>query len=79
MTGAEDHPTAPDGRPALRIVRGEPTAEELAAVVTVVAAATGGGEAPAEPPRGQWRSRGRNIRPALSHGPDAWRSSGLPR
>jgi hypothetical protein len=63
----------------LRVVRGEPTPEELAAVVAVLVA-TSAAPAPAEPePRGQWRSRGRNIRPAAARGPDAWRTSGYPR
>ena len=75
-----DRPAAPD-RPVLRIVRGEPTDEEVAALVTVVAAlgtGTGTGTA-AAPPRSQWRNRARNIRPAIGPGPGAWRASGLPR
>jgi hypothetical protein len=71
--------SAPDeqpGRPALRIVRGTPTAEELAAVTAVVAAA-GSGEAPAPelPRRGRWAD------PAWQHtvtrhpGPGAWASA----
>ena len=30
-------------------------------------------------PRSLWRSRSRNIRPAVSPAPGAWRASGLPR
>ena len=71
-------PTEPT-RPLLRVVRGEPTAEELAAVVAVVTATSTAPAAGAPEPRGQWRSRGRNIRPAAARGPDAWRASGYPR
>jgi Acyl-CoA carboxylase epsilon subunit len=72
-------PTAEPVRPLLRIVRGDPTPEELAAVVTVVTAAIAPSATTTDEPRGQWRARGRNIRPALSRGPDAWRASGFPR
>ncbi|MGH8963266.1 MAG: acyl-CoA carboxylase subunit epsilon [Jatrophihabitantaceae bacterium] len=51
------------GGPAgLRIVRGEPTAEELAAVTAVVTAASGAGAPDPEPPR-----RGRWTDPAWQH------------
>jgi hypothetical protein len=67
-----------EGRPALRVVRGEPTEEEIAALVVAVALKSGA--APARPPaRSLWRSRSRNIRPAVSPSPGAWRASGLPR
>jgi hypothetical protein len=70
-------------KPVLRVVRGEPTAEELAALVTVLAArstaaAAAGRRAHAEA-RSLWRDRSRNVRPPLSAGPGAWRASGLPR
>jgi hypothetical protein len=73
-----DRPEAPD-RPVLRIVRGEPTEAEVAALVTVVAALGTGTGTAAAPPRSQWRNRARNIRPAIGPGPGAWRASGLPR
>jgi hypothetical protein len=64
------------GRPALRIVRGAPTPEELAVVTAVVAAAGSGEAAAPEPPR-----RGRWSDPAWQHvrvpypGPGSWASS----
>ncbi|GAB3590503.1 hypothetical protein GCM10027446_05440 [Angustibacter peucedani] len=61
---------------ALRVVRGEPTSEELAALVVVLAASAGGGEAPAAP-RSVWASSGR-ARAPLASGPGAWRASSLP-
>ncbi len=75
--GAQERPAAQP--PVLRIVRGEPTDEEVAALVTVVTALAARGGARAEPPRSQWRNRARNIRPAIGPGPGAWRASGLPR
>jgi hypothetical protein len=69
--------------PLLRVVRGMPTDEELAALVTVLAArtaaATAAAASGAAEPKSQWANRGRNVRPPLSAGPGAWRASGLPR
>lgn len=68
-------------RPALRVVRGEPTPEELAALVTVLAAraaavpATGSGSDPARP---AWQDRARYLRTTLPHGAGAWRASAWP-
>ncbi len=61
--------------PLLRVVRGEPTPEQLAALIAVVS--TRGGAAPPTPaPPSPW---GRPVlRTALPHGPGAWRSSALP-
>jgi hypothetical protein len=63
--------------PALRIVRGEPDAAELAALVTVLAAASGGeGQAPA-PVRSAWADPARSVRTPLPSG--GWRTSLAPR
>ncbi len=75
--GAEERPAAE--QPVLRIVRGDPTDEEVAALVTVVTALAARRGSPTGPPRSQWRNRARNIRPAIGPGPGAWRASGLPR
>ena len=67
-----------DERPMLRIVRGEPTAEELAAVVVVLSAAGGEGQPPPErPAESQWASPQRLQRPPVH--PTGWWASGLPR
>jgi Acyl-CoA carboxylase epsilon subunit len=66
-------------RPVLRVVRGAPTDDEVAALVTVVAALASRRSDAAEPPRSPWRNRARNIRPPIGPGPGAWRASGLPR
>ncbi len=71
-------PLARSPVPFLRVVRGEPSDEELAALVVAVAAASAVAPPPA-PLRSQWRNRARNIRPAIGPGAGAWRASGLPR
>ena len=88
MTGAQDDTTTGDGpaptadaapaRPVLRVVRGTPTAEELAALVTVVSAAS----VPASQtprPLSVWSARSRLVRPPLRPGAGAWRASAWPR
>jgi hypothetical protein len=65
-------------RPLLRVVRGDATPEELAALVAVVAALGNGG---GEPPRRrtpEWSAHHRKMRRSLPHGRGGWRSSGLP-
>jgi len=71
-------PTDPPAPPYLRVVRGDPTAEEVAALVVALAAVSGSAAAP-QPLRSQWRNRARNIRPAIGPSAGAWRASGLPR
>jgi hypothetical protein len=77
-------PTDPAAAAALRVVRGEPSAEELAALVAVLAAraAVGGSGEPA-PPRSVsgWTDRSRYVRSGrLEFGARAgWRASALPR
>jgi len=74
MSDVDDGPA----RPLLRVVRGNPTPEELAALIAVVSA-RGAAAEPAEPaPPSPWRSRGPGLRRPLPHGPGAWRTSGLP-
>lgn len=65
-------------KPFLRVIRGDATPEEVAAVVAVLAAL----QAPAEAPtraRPEWNAPHRVVRRALPHGTGGWRSSGLPR
>ena len=69
-----DKPAAP----ALRIVRGNPGAEEIAAVVAVLASASGA--APDQPGPGEvshWAAPSRLMRPAVA--PTGWWASALPR
>jgi hypothetical protein len=67
----------------LRVVRGNPTPDEIAAVVGVLAArAAAGAQGPAEVGRAEapfgWNDRSRALRTPLPHGPDAWRRSAFP-
>ncbi|HEV7207439.1 MAG TPA: acyl-CoA carboxylase subunit epsilon [Mycobacteriales bacterium] len=76
MTGPQDRPD-----PTLRVVRGRPTAEDLAALVAVVAglaSSTGRDPAPS-PVRGAWSDPSRAVRPPVHATAGGWRRSGLPR
>ncbi|HEY8307738.1 MAG TPA: acyl-CoA carboxylase epsilon subunit [Lapillicoccus sp.] len=66
--------------PVIRIVRGNPSAEEVAALVAVLAAAGGAAE-PDEPPRARgWASPAARLRsPAYGARTGGWRASALPR
>jgi len=64
-------------RPLLRVVSGDPSAEELAALVAVLSTRS---TAPADPPRrSTWNDPSRLVRPPHTHGPGRWRESALPR
>jgi hypothetical protein len=70
----------PPGRPLLRVVRGDATPEEIAALVAVLAARSAGAEAPG-PDRSvsnSWSDRSRQLRRPVFPGPGAWRRSALP-
>ncbi|MFD0638521.1 acyl-CoA carboxylase epsilon subunit [Catenulispora yoronensis] len=71
--------------PQIRVVHGDPSPEELAAVVAVLAAVS----VAATPSRsnndqrrgaapGGWTARDRCVRPALRSGPGGWRASAFP-
>jgi Acyl-CoA carboxylase epsilon subunit len=62
-------------RPALRIVKGDPTPEELA-VLTAVVAASGGKSVPASRERrGGWNDPMVLHRREIVQGPNAWRAA----
>ena len=63
-------------RPALRIVRGEPDAEELAALTALLTARSGGDAESTVALRGGWRDPARTFARMPIAGPNAWRSSG---
>jgi hypothetical protein len=70
--------------PVFRVVRGNPSVEETAALAVVLAAklAAGppAGHGPARRgPASRWADRARSMRAPLTRGPDAWRASGQPR
>ena len=76
MSDAEADVVEP-ARPLLRVVRGNPTPEELAALVAVVAS-RGGAAEPEPTPPSLWASRAAGLRRPLWPGRGAWRASGLP-
>ena len=63
--------------PALRVVKGDPTPEELGALVAVVAS-LGGPAAPNPRRTPVWNAPSRLQRRVLRTGAGAWRGSGLP-
>jgi Acyl-CoA carboxylase epsilon subunit len=67
-----------DAGPYLRIVRGEPTGAEVAALVAVLAARAAAASRAEPPPRSAWADPARSLRGPVRPGPDAWRRSALP-
>ena len=71
-------PSEPATQPLLRVVKGDPTEEELAALVAVVATLGAPAAAPTRRTP-EWNHHRRMQRVVLRPGPGAWRSSALPR
>jgi hypothetical protein len=67
--------TAP---PLLRVVRGDPTPAELAALIAVVGARSAGAEAEPAPPS-RWNRPATLLRRPLHPGPGGWKAGPLPR
>jgi hypothetical protein len=63
-------------RPLLRVLKGEPTAEELAALTVVVAALAQRRPRRRPTPVGAWASRADAVRTPLQPGPGGWRAAG---
>lgn len=63
----------------LRIEQGNPTPEELAVVLSVLAQVRPTVPTAASQPVDLWARRSRMMRPALRPGSDAWRGSMMPR
>ena len=80
MTGPETGPEAgpeagPAQRPALRVISGDPTAEEVAALVAVIGIRRR--PRPAGPAtQSGWDDRVPSLRRTLPRGPGAWADSG---
>ena len=82
MTGPELQQTEGDvagavAAPLLTVVRGEPTPEQLAALVAVLAARSAGGDPEPVAAPSLWSAP--QLRQPLHPGPGAWRASSLPR
>ncbi|MCM3887611.1 acyl-CoA carboxylase subunit epsilon [Frankia sp. R82] len=73
---AQDQDGQPD-RPTLRLIRGNATPEEIAAVVALLAAQAAVGEPPPPPVRSAWADPTQAHRGPLHVGAGAWRRSGL--
>jgi hypothetical protein len=62
----------------LSVLRGEPTPDELAALLAVLASRPQARRSGTRRPASLWSSRSRKLRVPLFPGPGAWRASGLP-
>ena len=76
MTGDE---TAEPARPMLRVVRGDPTPEQLAALMTVLGARAAAGSTAPVGPRSAWNDPAALVRRPHPPGTDGWRRSARPR
>ena len=68
--------TAPS--PVLRVIRGDATPEEIAAVVAVLLSRSAAAEPGPRRAPSAWADRSRLLRRPPFPGPDAWRRSALP-
>ncbi|HET6627712.1 MAG TPA: acyl-CoA carboxylase subunit epsilon [Nocardioidaceae bacterium] len=72
--------SADESRPPLLVVKGDATAEEVAALVAVLqSVATAGGPAEPPEPRSEWAAPHRRVGASFPFGAAGWRSSSLPR
>jgi Acyl-CoA carboxylase epsilon subunit len=76
MTEPQDAPKSP---PVLSVLRGEPTPDELAAMLVVLASRLRAHPADGDKPPSLWSSPAQTLQAPLFSGPGAWRASGLPR
>ena len=72
-----------DGAPFLRVVRGDATAEEIAALVATLTAVAAARSRAAEakkpaPVRTNWNAQARLLRAPVRPAPGGWRRSALP-
>ncbi|SCL36037.1 Acyl-CoA carboxylase epsilon subunit [Micromonospora pallida] len=65
--------------PLFRVVRGVPTTEELAALVGAILVRSRPATVPSPAGSSTWGRSGRPGSAFPTAGPDAWRTSGLPR
>jgi len=78
-SSAVEEPAEPASKPLLRVVKGNPTPEELAALVAVVAARSAAGTPAKKPLRSEWGHPARAVRGVHRPGTDAWSRAALPR
>jgi hypothetical protein len=75
-TGPHSSQHPEQAAPLLRVVKGEPSAEELAALTVVVAAMSQRRDRPRPAPVGAWASYGGTHRRALRPGFGGWLAAG---
>lgn len=63
----------------LSVLRGQPTPDELAALLVALASRQPARPADRDKPAALWSSPGQTLHAPLFPGPGAWRASGLPR
>jgi Acyl-CoA carboxylase epsilon subunit len=81
-TGTErrDDPTPAERRALFRVVRGEPSDAEMAALAVVLAAVAASPRPEVRPvARSAWNDPAARLRRPLAIGPGAWRTSTWPR
>jgi hypothetical protein len=73
--------STPDAPPALRVVRGDPTVEEVAALLAVVIGRSAGSRRPQPASAGTstWTDRASLVAPAAWPRPGGWVGSGRAR
>ena len=62
----------------IRVVRGKPTDEELAAVLMVISAQAASLASKRSQLRPEWNAAHRGVRKSFEHGAGTWRRSALP-
>ncbi|HET7820871.1 MAG TPA: acyl-CoA carboxylase epsilon subunit [Ornithinibacter sp.] len=65
---------APPAAPSI-VVHGDATPEQLAALVAVLSAASGGDQPASEGSTSTWAAHSAAMRHPVNHGPGAWRTS----
>ncbi|WP_088315683.1 acyl-CoA carboxylase epsilon subunit [Kineosporia sp. R_H_3] len=81
---ATDGAQAPSARPTLRVISGDATPEEIAAILAIVAARSGGGAPPSatdDDRAATWSAHGhahRHIRAAFTPSRHGWKTSYWP-
>jgi len=78
-TAPEPTAQGPREQPTLRVVAGNPSPDEIAALVAVLSHRVNRPTPAPEARRSLWASRSRQVRPVLGAGPGSWRASTLPR
>ena len=77
MAGSDNAAEEAAARPVLRIVKGDPTPEEVAALVTVLAARAAGAVEPPKKRPSPWTHRRAQLSRPVFVGPGEWRRSGF--